>query len=247
MSNELKCNCQHCNGHIAFPSEMAGQSINCPHCQLETLLFMPPAAVAPTQPPPTRKNPNPVGLLASVIAITACIVVVVLLIRSQKQVEQSKLTNLKPVVGAFGWKLGDKLPDQLKNEVKDGSYSFTPSEKTLPFEDYTLRLTDDGSIYCIEANGHTPDGDSDAYKKALISLLSEKYGRRPKESGGLPRVGENCYFGSDEQTAHLNIYNEHLFTLEYYDRNLQRIAYAEDEARRKKDENDKKAALSKGL
>jgi hypothetical protein len=41
MSNESKCNCQYCNGHIAFPAKMAGQSINCPHCHLETLLFIP--------------------------------------------------------------------------------------------------------------------------------------------------------------------------------------------------------------
>ncbi|HEY3854904.1 MAG TPA: FxLYD domain-containing protein [Verrucomicrobiae bacterium] len=30
--------CQHCGGHIAFPSEGAGQTISCPHCQWDTVL-----------------------------------------------------------------------------------------------------------------------------------------------------------------------------------------------------------------
>ncbi len=43
MSDESKCDCQHCGGHIAFPSEAAGQTVECPHCKNETLLFLPPA------------------------------------------------------------------------------------------------------------------------------------------------------------------------------------------------------------
>jgi ribosomal protein L7/L12 len=38
MSEESKCDCQHCGGHIAFPSEAAGQTVECPHCKCETLL-----------------------------------------------------------------------------------------------------------------------------------------------------------------------------------------------------------------
>ena len=47
MSEEAKCDCQHCGGHIEFPIEMAGQTVNCPLCQLETLLAVPPAAISP--------------------------------------------------------------------------------------------------------------------------------------------------------------------------------------------------------
>lgn len=42
MSEESKCECQHCGGHIAFPSEAAGQKVECPHCKMETLLCLPP-------------------------------------------------------------------------------------------------------------------------------------------------------------------------------------------------------------
>ena len=41
MSEESKCDCQHCGGHLAFPSEAAGQTVECPHCKTETLLSLP--------------------------------------------------------------------------------------------------------------------------------------------------------------------------------------------------------------
>ena len=42
MSEEAKCDCQHCGGHIAFPSEAAGQTVICPHCGKETAMDNPP-------------------------------------------------------------------------------------------------------------------------------------------------------------------------------------------------------------
>lgn len=41
MSEEAKCDCQHCGGHIAFPSEAAGQNVVCPHCGKETVVGSP--------------------------------------------------------------------------------------------------------------------------------------------------------------------------------------------------------------
>jgi hypothetical protein len=41
MSEESKCDCQHCGEHLAFPSEAAGQMVECPHCKCETLLSLP--------------------------------------------------------------------------------------------------------------------------------------------------------------------------------------------------------------
>jgi ribosomal protein S27E len=32
MSIDLKCKCPHCENHIAFPDEAAGQEVTCPHC-----------------------------------------------------------------------------------------------------------------------------------------------------------------------------------------------------------------------
>jgi hypothetical protein len=41
-----KCPCQHCNGHIEFEPDQAGQTVVCPHCGLDTTLFIP---VEPTK------------------------------------------------------------------------------------------------------------------------------------------------------------------------------------------------------
>jgi len=38
MSDEIKICCQHCDGHISFPMEMAGQTIACPHCAKQIVL-----------------------------------------------------------------------------------------------------------------------------------------------------------------------------------------------------------------
>lgn len=37
----LKCECEHCNGHIEYPVESAGEVARCPHCQLPTPLTIP--------------------------------------------------------------------------------------------------------------------------------------------------------------------------------------------------------------
>jgi hypothetical protein len=48
----VKCKCNHCSQPIEFPSEMAGQAIECPNCKIETTLFIPP----PPEKPATPKN-----------------------------------------------------------------------------------------------------------------------------------------------------------------------------------------------
>jgi len=41
MSEEFKCECEHCGEHIAFPGEAAGQTVECPHCKIATVLSLP--------------------------------------------------------------------------------------------------------------------------------------------------------------------------------------------------------------
>src|SRR6516162_4080849 len=45
----LKCSCQKCGGHIEFPVAAAGSTVNCPHCDAETILFLDGSLVAVTQ------------------------------------------------------------------------------------------------------------------------------------------------------------------------------------------------------
>ena len=47
MNSQASCLCQLCNGEITFESSRAGETVTCPHCNSETLLF-----IAPVLPPP---------------------------------------------------------------------------------------------------------------------------------------------------------------------------------------------------
>lgn len=41
-----KCRCLSCDGHIEFDTSQTGQTVNCPHCELETRLYVPGASSA---------------------------------------------------------------------------------------------------------------------------------------------------------------------------------------------------------
>jgi|SRR5208282_1340648 len=79
MSNEAKCSCQFCNGHIAFDAAMAGQVAACPHCGMETKLFIPNVAKAsPSKPPQNvsveiKRGVSPLGVASLVLGIIACV------------------------------------------------------------------------------------------------------------------------------------------------------------------------------
>lgn len=51
-----KCPCQNCNVHIEFEAAQAGQTVVCPKCGMDTLLFISP--VQPTR--AARPSPHPV-------------------------------------------------------------------------------------------------------------------------------------------------------------------------------------------
>lgn len=48
-----KCSCASCSGHIEFEATQTGQTVTCPHCGLETVLY------AAQQSPPSAPEPKP--------------------------------------------------------------------------------------------------------------------------------------------------------------------------------------------
>jgi len=71
-----KCSCGHCSGHIEFDSEHAGQMVACPHCGLETKLYVP---KVPLNKPSLnvsveiKRGVNPLGIASLVLGIGACV------------------------------------------------------------------------------------------------------------------------------------------------------------------------------
>jgi predicted RNA-binding Zn-ribbon protein involved in translation (DUF1610 family)/type II secretory pathway pseudopilin PulG len=67
-----KCNCTTCSGHIEFEVENAGQTVTCPHCGIETLLFIPHGALTYSSKPPVVDSPNREPLSATLRTCRDC-------------------------------------------------------------------------------------------------------------------------------------------------------------------------------
>jgi DNA-directed RNA polymerase subunit RPC12/RpoP len=63
---DAKCSCQICSGHIEFDASRAGEAVACPHCGMETTLFVPatdrkvasPPVLLPETPPANNNPPT---------------------------------------------------------------------------------------------------------------------------------------------------------------------------------------------
>ena len=67
-----KCSCQHCNGHIEFDAQHAGQTADCPHCGLGTVLFIPPPPQVHAQPTKSKSRVGLVKILL-ILAVAVCL------------------------------------------------------------------------------------------------------------------------------------------------------------------------------
>jgi hypothetical protein len=52
--NTAKCRCGLCSGELEFEQSMAGQTAVCPHCGMDTALYLPPVAVLAPAPEPDK-------------------------------------------------------------------------------------------------------------------------------------------------------------------------------------------------
>ena len=57
----VKCRCRNCDGHIEFDPSAVGQTVTCPHCGMDTALYIPSAATTPASAP--RSNWGRIVLL----------------------------------------------------------------------------------------------------------------------------------------------------------------------------------------
>lgn len=58
-----KCRCQVCNSGIEFEAARAGETVECPHCKMETVLFVPPPGERAPEPkiPAIKESAKPNG------------------------------------------------------------------------------------------------------------------------------------------------------------------------------------------
>jgi len=185
---------------------MVGQMYKCPHCQLETLLLIQTTAEPAPQSTSAKKRNSTIwwifaGTALAFVVLFLFLTGYLLLQISLKEtnVKTSQTSpeqmNLKTVVGALGWNLGDVLPDTFQVTTNDDlygiTYNFNPPAEigTDPFSECFLILTEDRRIATICVSG--PEND---HFNALNfqKILKEKYGSGRKN---IDRDSSTYYFG----------------------------------------------------
>jgi hypothetical protein len=137
MSGASICTCNNCSGQLEFDASNAGTTIQCPHCKLDTVLFVPNVAAVPARRGfawPAREQSPPLGrwVLIGGALIAAVVIGSILTSRDSPtrraapaaepqpattnapQASASTKTNepapQPPIEGLFGLKLGEPVP-----------------------------------------------------------------------------------------------------------------------------------------
>jgi hypothetical protein len=175
--------------------------------------------------------------------------------QSQNPVETFH-SKLNPVSGAFGWNLGDKLPDsaqvQTNNDDFSLSYDFTPdkpvqgSDLIYELDLHQLNLTADHTIYAITAFGYVHSDDFNIGKDALVQALTDKYGIREHIRNS--STMETYDFGTEDRSVELMVSQEGTYpslSLTYFDQTLRAKAHDEDNQRKADAKNSLKEDFKK--
>lgn len=75
-THTAKCRCLYCDGHIEFDTDSSGATVTCPHCGMDTTLYIPgaaPRAKPPAAPPAALANPKNKKLLRIAIILALII------------------------------------------------------------------------------------------------------------------------------------------------------------------------------
>ncbi len=111
----VKGECQHCKGHIEFPSEMKGQKVDCPHCSKETWL-------TPPVPKKSQGDEKALDALKSGVgelAKAASIVAKKATDKAKEIAASDEVKNLKDKAGKAASELRDKANERVEGIQAD--------------------------------------------------------------------------------------------------------------------------------
>lgn len=77
-----KCHCRNCDGHIEFDPSAAGQTATCPHCGMDTTLFIPGITTLAPGAPPWYRQRTVLRIIFGLIGATLLVVFMVLFANS---------------------------------------------------------------------------------------------------------------------------------------------------------------------
>jgi hypothetical protein len=138
-------------------------------------------------------------------------------------INQAPDENLRPVEGAYGWKLGDKLPDNLVVETNNSSLVYNAPDDAN-WEGW-LELTEDRHIAEIVVSLYNQSTNITEIK----AVLKEKYGFR-RYSGVSTPDHYTIFYGTPNRQAILEASSIPFLT--YSDTELSKIADSQTESRK---------------
>jgi hypothetical protein len=241
MSTETayaKCACRHCDNYLEFDTSHAGESIACPHCGMDTILFVPPP---PNSTQPARKNLW--LLLIGVMGSLALLVVVIFSFRRAApfQIQNQPKTQKQPVTGAFGLVLGQRLVDAFRLQTnEDGEITVESTiletnsigeisvkdviESEPPFGSVIAWVNPQRTVYQLFS---IIRGEDDDAVTTLKAMLAEKYG----QFGEARRTSTMCRteFGDEKRKIEV-VEFLHSASITYRDTGLARAEKARTKA-----------------
>jgi hypothetical protein len=234
----VKFNCPACDQSIEAPEDAVGQEVNCPTCQRT---FTVPAS-NPTRP---QHRFRFLAVLGVLVIFTGSI----LLGRSLGRRPVSQPGKPKQQVeGAFGFKLGEPLPQGIQvttNDSGERAYSNFEFANAPPFDYIKVSVLNDRRVFEILLIGDLSNFtyDQAMRERDMVDALQEKYGLLSKSS-------EDWEFGSREKRVELySSRKDHKMSLTYMDYTLLDQALREEKANRNRaiqeDKANRKSAAGK--
>jgi hypothetical protein len=135
------CTCNNCSGHLEFDVSNAGETIQCPHCKLDTVLFIPQIPLAPHKGGLASSAKG--WLLLGGVLIAGLLLAVFVPTRRDSRpqsagpTENQSSNKTERITGAFGWTLGEKIADAIPLEKIEATgsleYFYDPGKTNSPF------------------------------------------------------------------------------------------------------------------
>jgi predicted RNA-binding Zn-ribbon protein involved in translation (DUF1610 family) len=159
----IKFECPNCAQHIEGPAEMIGMETRCPACgktiKVQTVPFILQKLQLEKPKKPILKWFIYVGisLAGAYVAVTWIVPILLgIIIGLTVGVDHTHSTPRQtsvPITGAFGFTLGQKLPEEYQIKEAYGNTAFVDITNTPPFTSVQLACLSDRTIYTIIGHG----------------------------------------------------------------------------------------------
>jgi hypothetical protein len=159
----LKCTCQNCGGHIEYPAEAAGMSIECPHCRWQTELRVEVPEIGSVAAPRRRFLPLAIALLCVLAALA---IAAPILLKRAALKKRAVPANTPPVSRARPAPQKKTAPAVVQNDFEIRTVSIDAGNSSLRYATGTLRNLLAKQRFSVRVEIECLDGSSNVVASA---------------------------------------------------------------------------------